>query len=125
MKDLKTFFRRSKALETHSTKMKFTAAFSLLSFATTSGFVARHSNAGRVSLTELYERKAFITGNWKLNPQSKEEAIELATGVAAAVTPDSPCDVGIFVPFPFIEAVQKCVGDKLVVGAEVSTMITL
>ena len=45
--------------------------------------------------------------------------MELAKGIADAVTSESPGDVGLFVPFPFIEAVQKCVGDKLVVGAEV------
>ena len=105
--------------------MKFSAALSLLSVATSSGFVAHQSNAGRQSLTELYERKPFITGNWKLNPQSKQEAIDLATGVADAVTSDSPCDVAVFVPFPFMEAVQKVVGNKLVVGAEVRTILKL
>jgi triosephosphate isomerase len=54
-----------------------------------------------------------------MNPKTKQEAIELAKGVSAAVTPDSPGDVAIFVPFPYIETVQKIVGDKLFVGAEV------
>ena len=71
------------------------------------------------SKTELYERKPFITGNWKLNPSTKGEAIQLATEIAKSVTPDSP-DVGLFVPFPFIETVQLTVGDKITVGAEVS-----
>jgi hypothetical protein len=65
-------------------------------------------------------RKPFITGNWKLNPQTKAEAVDLARGIAASVSDNSPCDVGLFVPFPFIETVQNIVGDKLVVGAEVS-----
>jgi hypothetical protein len=38
------------------------------------------------------------------------------------VTRDSPCEVALFVPFPFIEAVQEAVGDKLTVGAEVSSL---
>ena len=72
-------------------------------------------------ITELSAvRRPFITGNWKMNPRTKQEAIELATGVADAVTDETPGDVAIFVPYPFIESVHKCVGDKLVVGAEVS-----
>lgn len=75
----------------------------------------------RTSGVKLFERKPFITGNWKLNPSTKSEAIQLATDVANAVTPDSPCDAAIFVPFPFIESVQEAVGDKLSVGAEMVT----
>jgi Triosephosphate isomerase len=65
-------------------------------------------------------RKPFITGNWKLNPQSKQEAIQLATAIAESITKDSPPgDIGLFVPFPFLETVQKIAGDKFLVGAEV------
>jgi Triosephosphate isomerase len=74
-----------------------------------------------VQLWALNTRKPFITGNWKMNPTTKQEAVELASGIAAAVTPESPGDVAIFVPYPFIEAVQSAVGDKLLVGAEVCT----
>lgn len=70
--------------------------------------------------SELFARKPFITGNWKLNPQSQDEAVELATDIANAVPSDSSRDVGLFVPFPYIKAVQKVVGDKLVVGAQVT-----
>ncbi len=69
--------------------------------------------------SSLWARKPFITGNWKLNPSTKDEAISLAKGIAAAVTDKSPCDVALFVPFPFIECVQEAVGGKLTVGAEV------
>jgi uncharacterized protein (UPF0264 family) len=55
-----------------------------------------------------------------VNPQTKQEAIELAKGIAASITSKSPADVALFVPFPFIETVKDVVGDKLVVGAEVS-----
>jgi len=71
--------------------------------------------------TSLFARKAFITGNWKLNPQTKEEAIDLAKGIAAAVTDESPCDVALFVPFPFIACAQEAVGSKLTIGAEMVT----
>jgi hypothetical protein len=46
--------------------------------------------------------------------------VKLATDIAASVSPGSPGDVSLFVPFPFIEAVQSAVGDKISVGAEVS-----
>ena len=54
-----------------------------------------------------------------MNPQTKGEAIELATGIVDSITSDSPGDVGLFVPFPFIETVQEIAGDKCIVGAEV------
>jgi triosephosphate isomerase len=82
-------------------------------------FTSQQTGSSRPS-SELFSRRPFITGNWKLNPSSKQEAIDLASGIADAVTSDSPCDVGLFVPFPFIETVQGIVGDKLVAGAEVS-----
>lgn len=91
-------------------------AFAPSSLLTTKNNVGRPTNIG----TELYERKPFITGNWKLNPSTKGEAIELATVIASAVGPDSP-EVALFVPFPFIETVQRVVGDKIKVGAEMIT----
>lgn len=75
----------------------------------------------QVQLWASNPRKPFITGNWKMNPTTKQEAVELASGIASAVNSDSPGDVAIFVPYPFIEAVQSVVGDRLLVGAEVST----
>jgi triosephosphate isomerase len=102
--------------------MKLSAALSLLSLGAASAFVSQQSTAGRHS-TELFARKAFMAGNWKMNPTSKAEAVNLAQGIAAAVTNNSPCDVGIFVPFPYIETVQNIVGDKLVVGAEVRNIL--
>jgi Triosephosphate isomerase len=80
------------------------------------------ATAGAIgSSTQLFgKRKPFITGNWKLNPATKAEAISLAQDIAASVQADSPGDVGLFVPFPFIETVMKICGDKVTVGAEVS-----
>jgi triosephosphate isomerase (TIM) len=66
-------------------------------------------------------RKPFISGNWKLNPQTKEEAVQLATEIAASITTSSPdADVALFVPYVFIEAAMEAVDGKLQVGAEVS-----
>jgi hypothetical protein len=70
--------------------------------------------------TQLQARKPFISGNWKLNPQTKSEAVQLASEIAAKITPESPdTDVALFVPYVFIEAAMAAVGDKLEVGAEV------
>jgi hypothetical protein len=44
----------------------------------------------------------------------------LASKIARFVTPSSPAEVALFVPYPFLECVQRVVGDRLVVGAEVS-----
>lgn len=99
--------------------MKYSIVAVLCSLAVGSAFAPGVMKQQRNSALEM-ARKPFITGNWKLNPQTRGEAIALASGVANAVTPSSPGDVAIFVPYPFIETVQKTVGDKLIVGAEVS-----
>lgn len=100
--------------------MKLSAA-SIIGLATSSSaFIATSNRLNQPYDTKLFERKPFITGNWKLNPKTKNEAIELATEIASTITPESP-DVALFVPFPFIECVQKAVGDKLEVGAEVKS----
>lgn len=100
--------------------MKIPVVSLLALVGTASSFVVNHNkNALLLRETRLYERKPFITGNWKLNPNTREEAVELAKGIADSITDDSPCDVALFVPFPFIEAAQNAAGDKLTVGAEV------
>jgi triosephosphate isomerase len=104
--------------------MRLPSAASLLSFAASAAaFAPQKADFGRAATRLFSVRKPFITGNWKLNPQTKQEAIELATGIADAVGPSSPGDVALFVPFPFLEAVQQTVGDKLSVGAEVSRRV--
>jgi hypothetical protein len=114
----------SKDKSTIKITMKLSSSLLLLALgSTTNGFVTDKLAAPRTSSTELFARKAFITGNWKLNPQTKAEAVDLARGIASSITDDSPCDVGLFVPFPFIGTVQEIVGDKLVVGAEVGFVV--
>jgi Triosephosphate isomerase len=111
--------RNSHHQNTLGTSMKFASAAVLGLLAGVQAFVSQQQPT-RLLSTELFgARKPFITGNWKMNPKTKQEALELAKGVADAVTDESPGDVAIFVPYPFIECVQKCVGDKLIVGAEV------
>lgn len=65
-------------------------------------------------------RKPFISGNWKLNPQTKQEATDLAKGIADAIGSDSPdSDVALFVPYVFIETAMEATGGKIEIGAEV------
>lgn len=101
--------------------MKFsTTATLLLSAASAaSAFAPSSQQQLCATTTQLDARKPFITGNWKLNPQTKDEAIALATGVADSVTGSSPGDVAVFVPFPFLDCVNNAVGDRINVGAEV------
>ena len=74
--------------------------------------------------TALAARKPFISGNWKLNPQTRDEAVQLAGDIAAAITDKSPkADVALFVPYVFIEAAQGAVDGKILVGAEVSSSL--
>ena len=60
-----------------------------------------------------------------MNPQTKQEALDLAQGIADSVDSKSPGDVGLFVPFPYIESVKNVVGDKAIIGAQVSFMVGL
>lgn len=100
--------------------MKF-AALSLLSMLSTgAAFAPNMFGVRSTSTSSLDARKPFITGNWKLNPQTKEEAIALATEIASAIGPNSPdADVALFVPYVFIESTIDAVGGKLKIGAEV------
>lgn len=73
------------------------------------------------SSTQLCARKPFISGNWKLNPNTKDEALTLADGIAKSINEESPdADVALFVPYVFIESVMDKVGDWINIGAEVS-----
>lgn len=66
--------------------------------------------------------KRTLTYNNSLdsNNRTKEEAVTLASEIAASVTDASPdADVALFVPYVFIETAMEAVGDKLMIGAEV------
>ena len=101
--------------------MKFTACslVAALVTSTTAAFTTTAPTFARPS-TALDARKPFISGNWKLNPQTKQEAVDLAKGIADAVTDESPdADVALFVPYVFIETAMESVGGKVQIGAEV------
>lgn len=82
-------------------------------------FAPALSSNSVISSTQLYGRKPFISGNWKLNPQTKDEALTLAKEISASITESSPdADVALFVPYVFIESAMGAVDGKLNVGAE-------
>ena len=95
-------------------------ALASLLFGSATAFTTTGNHAA-VSSTALNARKPFISGNWKLNPQSKDEALTLAKNIASSITDSSPdSDVALFVPYVFIESAMGAVDGKLSVGAEVS-----
>jgi triosephosphate isomerase len=61
-------------------------------------------------------RRKFVAGNWKMNT-TKASAVELAKAVARG-TPDG-VDVGVAVPFVYLDAVgQALAGSKVLLGAQ-------
>jgi hypothetical protein len=108
--------------------MKFLQAVSIVSLVgSASAFAPANTiRQSTTSLQAMTARKPFISGNWKLNPQTKEEAVKLATEIADSITPDSPdAEVALFVPYVFLEAAMGAVGGKLQVGAEVSCAVQI
>ncbi len=104
--------------------MKLSAITLLSTIATSAAFAP--ASFGVRSATQLEARTPIISGNWKLNPQTKGEALTLASEIAAQITDDSPeSEVALFVPYVFIEAAMGAVGGKLSVGAEVSIFISI
>jgi len=111
--------------KTEPLTMKIAALSALSLLSTASAFAPVSFGVSRQHSVQLdATRKPFITGNWKLNPQTREEAITLATDIAASVTDSTPdADIALFVPYVFIEAAKNAAGDKLMVGAEVSRVL--
>ena len=102
--------------------MKFvTSVLTALSLTTcTSAFLPSLIERNTQSTQLFGTRTPIISGNWKLNPQTKEEAITLATEISEGITSESPdCEVALFVPYVFIEAAIAACDGKLSVGAEV------
>ena len=65
------------------------------------------------------DRRPIVAGNWKLNPATKEEAMDLLNGLKANHNYDSGSDVVIFPPLPFVqEAISILAGTNIKVGAQ-------
>jgi len=76
----------------------------------------RQASAGISSLS--MSRKPFIAGNWKMNPETVEEAVSMAKAIAESAE-TSPAQVALMVPhtymYPVIEAIK---GSKVEIGAQ-------
>jgi len=107
--------------------MKFAVAL-VATFSTASAFMAP-SNNKNVALTQLYARQPIMAGNWKMNPSTEADALNLANGFVAllnemedtcAVEEKDGCtEVVLFPPFPFISKVKDIVGKSgITVGAQ-------
>ena len=63
-------------------------------------------------------RTPFVAGNWKMNLRLAE-AVALATGVRLAAEGLRGIDVGVFPPFPYLQAVHAALdGSRVILGAQ-------
>jgi len=101
--------------------MKFSCVATLIStiVGSSAAFSPSLFDGARTHSSQLNARKPFISGNWKLNPQTKAEAVTLASDIASKITDSTPdVDVALFVPYVFIETAMDASGEKLMIGAE-------
>jgi len=67
----------------------------------------------------MAERRPIIAGNWKMNPTSITEAIELGNAIKAEAASQSKADVLLCVPHPYIYTIaQNLKGSNVNVGAQ-------
>ncbi len=61
-----------------------------------------------------------IIGNWKMNPETAEEALFLAKGIIDQLGEVQlpKVEVGIAPPFVFLEEISKVAGDRILLGAQ-------
>lgn len=98
---------------------------SVSAFAPTTTHVGPRTTRADIASLHATGRKPFISGNWKLNPSTKGEAVALAKDISSKIIDSTPdCDVALFVPYVFIEAaMEAAAGSRIMVGAEVSVSI--
>jgi len=108
--------------------MKLSLALIATGLSGASAFSTVNNNGPR-SLTQLNERQPIMAGNWKMNPATEADALNLANGFTAllgemedtcAMDDVEGCtEVVLFPPFPFISKVKDIVVKKGIdVGAQ-------
>jgi len=108
--------------------MKLSLALIATGLSGASAFSTVNNNGPR-SLTQLNERQPIMAGNWKMNPTTEADALNLANGFTALLSEmEESCawvekegctEVVLFPPFPFISKVKDIVGKKdISVGAQ-------
>lgn len=109
--------------------MKFLLALTLLSGA--SAFVQQHVGGAPPTfgggLTQLHARQPIMAGNWKMNPATEDDALELASDLVGrlgeetcAVSDFEGCtEVVVFPPYPFISKVKDIAAEAgVTIGAQ-------
>ena len=107
--------------------MKFSGAI-LASLASSSDAFSFQALKGRATATVLAARQPIMAGNWKMNPSTEEEAIDLGSKLTkllgeetCAMDEDNDfcTEVVVFPPHPFISKVKDVVEDiGITVGAQ-------
>ena len=106
--------------------MKLLLALSAL-VASTSAFVPNASPKAFTRSTELFARQPIMAGNWKMNPATEQDALDLATALSTklgdetcAVDESDGCtEVVVFPPFPFLSKVGGVVEEVgITLGAQ-------
>lgn len=78
--------------------------------------------SGSSTSTSTTKRRPIVAGNWKLNPTSKPEAMELLEGLKAAAGGDGDVEVVVFPPLPFLsDALEMLKGTGIQVGAQTAS----
>lgn len=108
--------------------MKFSAALLIASLTTTAeAFSIQHGTA-RMG-TGLNARQPIMAGNWKMNPSTEADALNLANGFVrllnemedtCAVDESEGCtEVVLFPPYPFLSKVKDIIGPQgLSIGSQ-------
>jgi len=98
--------------------MKFVTALCLLGSA--DAFVRMPHASPRVMRSTSLDmaRESCMAGNWKMNPESLEDAVALAKEVKAA-SDSAPGSAAVFVPYPYLGPVGDVLkGSKVGLGAQ-------
>jgi len=103
-------------------------AVALLAAASTAGAFTINSNGVRSS-TQLSARQPIMAGNWKMNPATEADALNLANGFVALLNEmadtcamddvEGCTEVVLFPPYPFISKVKDIVSKEgITVGSQ-------
>ena len=109
--------------------MQFTTAFSALALLASCEAFSPALRTNVVSSTSLEARRQpIMAGNWKMNPATEDDAVELGQGLTKLLGEETcPLDdenplcteVVVFPPFPFISKVKDAVEEAgITVGAQ-------
>lgn len=64
------------------------------------------------------KKKRIVVGNWKLGPETREEAVRIFAAVRRAAAPLARTEVALCPPFVFLDAVRNKAGKNVSLGAQ-------